>query len=289
MVGDANRELGGDSPAARFRRRFGWPAIPLIPSEVRRRSERYGLAVPDAMLFERDPERYRRGRPPYPEVLWALLARVGIARPGARVLDLGAGTGQATGPLLAMGARVDAVEPGEGLARLLTAQFPSAHLQVAAAETATYPPAAYDGVVCATALHWLDLDVVLPQIHRTLRPDGWFIPFWNVYFNPDSQPTPFRQVVNSMFGGPPTTGGTPLDERHWSQILTRDGFFKVDAVHVWSWEHTMTGDQMADLVRTFNGWTDGHISAAVEAVDRFGGTVTERYSTIAYLCRRVED
>ena len=243
--------------------------------------------MPDPMLFERSPERYLRARPAYPDQLWTLLAELGVARGGARVLDLGAGTGQATGPLLQRGARVDAVEPGPGLAALLREQCPAARVQVARAEDAAYPTHAYDGVVAATALHWMELDVVLPRVRDSLRADGWFVPFWHVFLDPDAEPTPFREELHAMFGSTPTTSGTPLDEQHWSDSLTRDDLFRLASVHRWRWTLQMSSEQLHDLVSTFNGWTEENVATATAAVDRLGGTVTEHYTTIAYVCAPV--
>jgi len=67
--------------------------------------------------FETAGERYERGRPEYPPsaIDW-LVERLGLAeRPGARVLDIGAGTGKLTRPLLERGLRALAVEPVAGM------------------------------------------------------------------------------------------------------------------------------------------------------------------------------
>ena len=237
------------------------------------------------MLFERDPERYRRARPAYPGQLWRMLAEIGVAQEGARVLDIGAGTGQATGPLVQRGASVEAIEPGPALASRLRQDLPGVRVQVSTAEDATYPTGVYDGVVCATALHWVDLAVVLPRIRDCLRPGGSFVPFWHVFFDPEAPPTPFRAVIDKMFGSPPATTGTPLDREHWSRALTRDGLFRLEAVHTWRGSHQLSTRHMADLLSTFNGWTQDDIATATKAVDRLGGTVTEHYTTIAYVCR----
>ena len=64
---------------------------------------------------------YERGRPEYPaEVVGRVVDELGVARDGSpgRVLDLGAGTGKLTRPLLAAGLDVVAVEP---LARMRAA------------------------------------------------------------------------------------------------------------------------------------------------------------------------
>ena len=57
-----------------------------------------------------------------------------MLQPGRRVLDLGAGTGQATGPLLAAGLQVTAIEPGPNLAMQLQDWHPAATVLVARAQ-----------------------------------------------------------------------------------------------------------------------------------------------------------
>ena len=239
----------------------------------------------DPLLFDRDPERYERARPAYPQGLWQRLEEMGVAREGARILDIGAGTGQVTGPLLARGARVDAIEPGGALARRLVENHPHTNVQVVNAEDATYPRNSYDAVVCGTALHWIDLAVLLPQVRECLRADGWFVPFWHVFFDPDAETTPFRAAVNAMFGRVPSIEDTPLDEDHWTRAFTDGGLFTIEEVIRWRFSHRMTSSRLLDLLHTFNGWSEKHIATTIETAERLGGSVTEHYTTIAYFCR----
>ena len=53
--------------------------------------------------FDARSATYASARPPYPDALWGRVRALDAWRPGAAALDLGAGTGQATGPLLAGG------------------------------------------------------------------------------------------------------------------------------------------------------------------------------------------
>ena len=68
--------------------------------------------------FDEVAELYDRHRPGYPEALFEdLVALSGIA-PAGRILEIGAGTGQATLPLARRGLRVLCLEPGAALARV---------------------------------------------------------------------------------------------------------------------------------------------------------------------------
>jgi len=86
------------------------------------------------MSFNRAASTYHRGRPPYPDAVFDLLAeRCGLG-PEARLLEIGAGNGLATGPLLAAGAHVVAVEPGKELAAILAAEHSGDRLEIAIAD-----------------------------------------------------------------------------------------------------------------------------------------------------------
>jgi protein-L-isoaspartate O-methyltransferase len=108
--------------------------------------------------FDEDADRYDRVRPGYPPALFDDLAAWADLRPGSRVLEIGAGTGQATRDLAARGYRVTAVELGPELAeraRRNLAGFPDTEVVTADFDRWT-PPHRYDAVVAATAFHWLD-------------------------------------------------------------------------------------------------------------------------------------
>src|SRR4051812_4997557 len=77
--------------------------------------------------FEQVPELYDRARPAYPEELFDDLGALAGLREGARLLEIGCGTGQATLPLARRGYSVVCVELGAGLAAVAQrklAQFP---------------------------------------------------------------------------------------------------------------------------------------------------------------------
>ena len=130
--------------------------------------------------FEDAGERYERGRPDYPPaaIEW-LLARLELPRPGARVLDVGAGTGKLTRPLLERGVEVIAVEPVEGMRALLRRTAPAADLRAGQAEALPLADGEVDGVVAGQAFHWFASAAALGEFVRVLRPGGRLGLVWN--------------------------------------------------------------------------------------------------------------
>ncbi len=127
---------------------------------------------PSRWVFNRLAADYRR-RPGYPAALAArLLALAG--GPGARVADLGAGTGQLAVPLARLGARVQAVEPARAMLDVLREE--ARGLEVvpvhAAAEETGLPAGWADLVLVADAVQWVDPERAGREIARVLAPRG---------------------------------------------------------------------------------------------------------------------
>ena len=105
---------------------------------------------------------YDRHRAAYPDSLIDQACAVAGVGPGAPVLEIGCGTGQLTGSLLARGLRVTAVEPGERLiarARDRLQGLGDVRFVNARLEDVSLPHAHYRAVFCASAIHWVDPDV----------------------------------------------------------------------------------------------------------------------------------
>lgn len=115
---------------------------------------------------------YERGRPEYaPAAVGALAAELGIA-PGAAVLDLAAGTGKLSRPLLAAGFDVVAVEPQAPLRDRLAASIGPERVREGLAEAIPLPDASVEAVTVADGFHWFSHARALAEIRRVLTPHG---------------------------------------------------------------------------------------------------------------------
>jgi ubiquinone/menaquinone biosynthesis C-methylase UbiE len=139
-------------------------------------SDKYRLS------FEAVADVYERTRPTYaPDALAFIAERLSLER----VLDLGAGTGKLTRQLVALGADVVAVEPGDAMRAVLERVVPEATTLAGSAERIPLPDGSVDAVTVGQAFHWFKTDEAIAEMHRVLRPGGGFALLWNQWDDDD--------------------------------------------------------------------------------------------------------
>jgi SAM-dependent methyltransferase len=211
-------------------------------------------------MFEQVPELYDRARPTYPEELFDDLAALTGLRSGARVLEIGCGTGQATPALARRGYSILCVELGAGLAavaRRNLAPYPNVEIVNANFETWEPDHGGFDAVVAFTALHWIDPELRYAKPARLLRdaghlavggtkhvrqPDG--DPFWlevqedyeAVAPDEDNEPPPFPETLESR-----------------REEIESGGEFEYVAWRTYLWNQAYTADEYLALLNTYSG------------------------------------
>jgi SAM-dependent methyltransferase len=135
---------------------------------------------PVARGFEKAAEVYERARPDYPVEALDWIVDVLALAPGARVVDLGAGTGKFARQLVARGLRVTGVEPIDEMRAVLERAAPEVETVAGMAEAIPLEDAFADAVTAAQAFHWFDPGRALPEMHRVLREGGGVAFVWNV-------------------------------------------------------------------------------------------------------------
>lgn len=262
-------------------------------------------------LFGEDPAAYDRARPDYPRCVFDFLAgRCGLG-PGARVLEIGAGTGKATGALIVHKAdQVVAVEPDVRLAAYLRERFAGEPVTVIPEpfETAELSGRPFDLAVCATAFHWLEEAPSLVKIAGALRPGGWWAALWNIFGDPDRADS-FHEATKALLQDEPTSpmpqptqpksSPSPTDWFALDKAARFSAFEKADAFEdwehrLWRWELTLDPGQVRALYATFSNITVREDRDEVLdklrhiAAEQFPEGVTRNMITSVFVARRRE-
>lgn len=155
-------------------------------------------ARPVTERFSDRVDDYVRGRPGYPPELYdVLIESCGLA-PGARIADLGAGTGLSTEPLFGRGFELFAVEPNQPMRRAAEARLgehPAFHSVAGSAEATGLAPASIDLAIAFQAFHWFDVAKTRDELARILVPGGSIALVWNAR---RAGGTPFLEAYEAL-------------------------------------------------------------------------------------------
>jgi len=252
-------------------------------------------------LFGLDPSGYDAGRPDYPPWVYDRLTdHCGLVS-GARVVEVGPGTGIVTRRLLAAGARVVAVEPDVGLAAHLRDAFPHEDLVILGSpfEDADLPPGSADLVVAATSFHWVEREPGMRKIGVVLRPGGHAALWWTLFFD-RSRPDPFAEATAQLLPWIPADFAEPgrpefqLDaEQRCADLMNVAELVDVRA-EIAHWGVTLTTQQLHDLYASMavvrRRPPDEQASLLGElrrvADEDFSGVVHRPFVTVLYTGRR---
>ena len=125
---------------------------------------------------------YERARPLYPDALFDDIIAYAKLSPGAKILEVGCGSGQATLPMARRGFAIDCIELGADMAALAREKllaFPSVNVVCDNFETVSRPSAHYDLLLSATAFHWINPAIRFKRAHHFLKPGGSLALFWH--------------------------------------------------------------------------------------------------------------
>jgi ubiquinone/menaquinone biosynthesis C-methylase UbiE len=126
-------------------------------------------------VFDDVADAYDEAREGYSTDIVASAVERGRLSAGARVVEVGCGTGKLTEVLVALGLRVDAVDPGERMiaaARRRVRASDMVTFHVARFENVSLPHRSFDALFSGTAFHWLDSRVSWKKAAACLRPGG---------------------------------------------------------------------------------------------------------------------
>jgi SAM-dependent methyltransferase len=264
---------------------------------VRRRLDR----AEGRRLFGSDTEAYDRARPGHADGVYEILEDVCGLGTGTKVLEVGAGTGQATARLLELGAHpLVCIEPDPAMAAFLGKRFADrVELREHTLEDAKLETD-FDLAVAASSFHWVEEDDGLARLRGALRPGG-FVALWWTVFGDRARDDPFRDAVDSLLRDLPRSpsqadSGRPswaLDGEARTGALERSGFDEI-GTHGFPWATTWDVEGIRGLYGTFSPILSLEPQAREELLDAiariaardFGGLVEKPLQTVLYVARR---
>jgi SAM-dependent methyltransferase len=237
-----------------------------------------GSSASDSIVFDRAADIYdaTRGFPPgVVEGVAALILEAGELRPGARLLEIGVGTGRLALPLAARGLEVTGVDLSQRMMERLFAKRGSLPVEVARADATRLPfaPANFDAVLGVHVFHliprWRD---VLREMARVLRPGGVFLHGGD---EQGSEWAQWRGVLRQV-----RAGNVGVSYEEIESFPEQEGWQPVGTPHRLAFSRRLEPRQVLErLTRRDWSWTwrlsDAQLSEAVERlrgalVDRFG-------------------
>ena len=240
--------------------------------------------------YTANADSYVLGRPDYPPALAGWLTDTLGLKPGASVVDLGAGTGKFTPRLLQTGARVIAVEPVDSMRVRLAAALPDIEALAGTAQSMPLGNASVDAVVCAQSFHWFASRAALDEIHRVLKPGGRLGLVWNLRDARVPWVAKLDAIVNRYEGDAPRyyTGA-------WRNAFPHEGFGPLVDTH-FSLGHTGSPEDVivhrvrstsfiASLPEAARAEIDAAVRKLIESQPELSGKheVTVPYETAAFV------
>jgi SAM-dependent methyltransferase len=208
-------------------------------------TERFSFEVVDAVDYD-------ELRPGYATAAIEWVAERAGLRPGSRVVDLAAGTGQ----LSRRFARLDvdvvvvAVEPAANMRAVLAERVPSVTVLGATAESLPFDGSSVDVVVVGNAFHHFDREAAFAELRRVLRPRGVLALFWAWPLEEEQIELPgMRQIFDTVQRSRASSEITAA-YRSWADVpRTEEGFAPFER-REFPLTHILPSARLADLYAT---------------------------------------
>ncbi len=253
-------------------------------------------------MFEQVPELYDRARPVYPpDVFDDIVTLAGLGE-GARVLEIGCGTGQATLPLAERGFEVTCIELGEQLAAVARRKLaPFANVKIVNANFETWESVGerFDAVVAFTAFHWLDPNVRYEKTAGVLDDGGALSIVDTRHVWPEGG-DPFWAEVQEDYDAvapDPNDEAPPRPDAvgELSAEIQSSGRFENVAVRRHLWDVTYSADEYIAVLDTYSGHRTFDDDTRQQLYDRIrrriaarpSGAVTKTYLATLNVARRL--
>lgn len=179
--------------------------------------------------FSSQAQAYARARPGYPTQIVEQLIAEARVEPGARIVELGAGTGLFTRALVERGLEVVAIEPSAAMREQAPA-LPGVDWREGSFEACPLADGEAAWVVAAQAFHWADPPRALAELRRILRPGGRLSVLWN---DRDLERSALLRFTRALIEARVPGFDEAYRQRDWAaELISTGDFVEVEALEV---------------------------------------------------------
>ena len=205
--------------------------------------------------FARVVKLYDCARPTYPRELREQIVSFAGLEQGADVLEVGAGTGQATDLFLEYSPTL--LEISDEQVNFLRERY--SDLRVDKAYFEDYKPAKhFDLIYSATAFHWVNSEIGYPKAWNMLKDGGTMAVFWHMssVMHYECGIFPLLNEVKLKYMPDTSLGFTDAEVENVRQKRFRQfqsgGYFKKPELFEYRWTDTYEAEHYAMLVETYS-------------------------------------
>ena len=242
--------------------------------------------------FNEVVETYDKMRPTYVDELYKDIFDFIKINQDSQVLEVGIGTGQATGPILNTGCSITAIELGDKLAAYVERKFkeyPNFHVENVSFQDYEGQREIFDLIYSATAFHWIPEEIGYSKVYELLKRGGVFARFANHPYK-DKGKEELNVEIQKLYSvymphGKPSSEYTQEKAYNIAEIARKYGFSDI-TYKLYKRTRIFTAEEYIALLGTYSDHIALESNMRKEFYDKvkqvindFGGTITI-YDTI---------
>jgi SAM-dependent methyltransferase len=241
--------------------------------EASRASQRFGDQARD----------YDRHRPRYPEGVFDDIVTIAGVRPGTKAIEIGAGTGIATEPLVDRGLALTAIEPAAEMAAVAEAKL-AGRASIFVGRFEDYRTQSPVQLVAAfNAWHWMEPTLAVDRVAEAIVPNGFLALIWTEVVSWGQEP--FEDRLSEVFGH---VWPKRLDLVDGSlQPIRNDPRFGEIQVRHHRFERSLDAEAFVAVTKTYGGQrTAGQYDAIAKVIEDDFGVIKKVEDAALYISRR---